>query len=124
MRPFMLAMLVAVATGPAWAQDPDGSPPAAAAPAAAPVAVPLDPALVAAAAAGAAAVANTLAKEELEALIKAQAHGPDPDVVDPGRDAREQAWVARCKPRLVDAADGMKRYVYAFRDCEGGELTR
>jgi hypothetical protein len=70
------------------------------------------------------AAVDARAKEDFEELLKAQKHGPEPVIVDPGRNEREKAWTARCKPRLVAAGDGMQRYVYAFPDCAGRELSR
>jgi hypothetical protein len=63
-------------------------------------------------------------EQSMRTLIQAgQQRAPDAAVVDPGRGDREKVWLERCKPRLVAAADGMQRYVYAFPDCEGRPLN-
>jgi hypothetical protein len=113
MRLPVVALFLTVVAPCAMAQAPADAPPAA-------PAAPVDPAVAAAAA----AAADQRAKEDMEALLKAQERGPEPTVVDPGRAEREKAWTERCNPRLVAAADGMQRYVYAFPDCAGRELSR
>jgi hypothetical protein len=63
-------------------------------------------------------------EQSMRSLMQAgQQRGPEAVVSDPGRGEREKAWVERCKPRLVAAADGMQRYVYAYPDCEGRPLN-
>jgi hypothetical protein len=106
MRMRMMVMLVGLTAAPASAQTP--------------ATAPVD----SVSASVAAAMADARAKEDFAELLKAQKRGPEPAVVDPSRDEREKAWAARCKPRLVAAGDGMQRYVYAFPDCAGRELSR
>jgi hypothetical protein len=53
--------------------------------------------------------------------------GPDAAVPQDAEDraiakAREEAWVARCKPTIGEPGDdGMRRYHYAAKNCEFGE---